>query len=155
MRRTQTEGFTLVELLIATGILAVVLTGLIMLFIRCSVLANLTHNKTVAMSEVQSLMEVIREHSFDDIVTDYAYGGSLNPFDLEQLNGKGVIYIDSSNAELLRIEIVVSWENKFGRIIGEDLDLDGVLDSGSPGEDINGDSKISSIATVVSLLAKR
>ena len=145
-------GFTLVELLMATIILSVVLVGLIQLFIRCSVLTELASNITAAMSEAQGKMEEIRNYDFDSIATDYVNGGALNPFDLTQLAGKGIIYIDSSNADLLEVEIVISWQNKYGRIIGEDLDLDGTLDTG---EDVNGDSKLSSIATLVSQIAER
>jgi prepilin-type N-terminal cleavage/methylation domain-containing protein len=149
------KGFTLVELLLATIILSVVLVGLLQLFIRCSVLTELSNNVTAAMSEAQGKMEEIRNYDFDSIATDYVAGGALNPFDLTQLTGKGVIYIDSSNADLLEIEIVISWQNKYSRIVGEDLDLDGVLDTSPTTEDVNGDSKLSSIATLVSNIAER
>ena len=146
------SGFTLVELLLATIILAIVLAGLIQVFIRCSVLTELSNNVTAAMSEAQGKMEEIRNYNFNSIATDYVGGGSLNPFDLTELTGKGVIYINSGNAELLEVKIVINWQNKYGRIVGEDLDLDGVLDAG---EDINGDNQLSSIATVVSKIARR
>ena len=149
------KAFTLVELLVAVIALAVVLVGLVQVFIRCSVLAELSQNKTVAMSEAQGKLEELRNYNFDNIAADYAYGGALNPFTLDQLNGTGVIYIDSSTADILEIEIVISWENKYGRIIGEDDDLDGVLDTGSPSEDDNGDGKLSSIVTLISRIAAR
>ena len=147
------EGFTLAELLLAVIILGFVLGGLLQVFIRCSVLAELAYNKTVAMSEAQGKMEEIRSYDYGSIAADYASGGSQgNTFSLSQLTGTGVIYIDSSNADLLEVEIVVSWQNKYGRIIGEDIDLDGALDSG---EDVDGNNKLSSIATLVSLIAAR
>lgn len=146
-------GFTLAELLVAVIILGLVLGGLLQVFIRSSVLAELAYNKTVAMSEAQGKMEEIRNYDYDSIAADYASGGAQgNTFSLSQLTGTGVIYIDSSNADLLEVEIVVSWQNKYGRIVGEDLDLDGELDSG---EDADGNGKLSSIATLVSLIAKR
>ena len=148
-------GFTLVELLMAVITLAAVLAGLIQVFIRCSTLAELSHHKTLVMSEAQSKMEEIRSHDFDVIAADYVYGGALNPFDLNQLTGKGVIYINDSTADLLRIEIVISWRDKYNRMIGEDLDLDGILDAGPLAEDRDGNGKLSSIATIVSLVAAR
>lgn len=147
------SGFTLVELLVAVLILGFVLVGLIQVFVRCSVLAELARNKTTAMSEIQGKMEEIRNYSFNSIATDYASGGSQgNTFSLTQLTGMGIIYIDSSNADLLEIKIVASWQNKYGRIIGEDLDLDGALDTG---EDTDGDGDLSSIATLEGMVAER
>jgi len=145
-------GFTLVELLLATIIMSVVLVGLIQVFIQCSVLAEMARNKTIALSEAQGKIEEIRNYDYDAIATDYVLNGGLNPFDLSQLTGKGVIYIDSTNTELLEVEVVISWEDKYDRIIGEDLDLDGVVDTG---EDINSNSQLDSIATLTTYIAKR
>lgn len=147
------KGFTLIELLIAVLILGFVLTGLIQVFIQCSVLTDLAHNKTTVMSEAQGKMEEIRNHTFDSVVTDYASGGSEgNTFSLSQLNGMGTIYIDDTNPDLLEVKIVVSWENKDGRIIGGDLDLDGDFDSG---EYVNGEGEFESIGTLMTLIASR
>lgn len=65
------NGFTLAEILIAVGILAVVMIGLLQVYIHCSVLAEAAGNKSVAMSEAQSKMEEIRNHAFEDIVSTY------------------------------------------------------------------------------------
>jgi len=148
------KGFTLVELLVAVLILGFVLGGLIQVFIRCSALSQLARNKTAVMSELQGEMEKIRNYSYDAITTDYVAGGpmNLNPFDLDQVTGKGVIYIDASNSELLEIKIVASWEDKYGRIIGGDFDLDGEVDTG---ETLDGDGDLTSIARVISLVARR
>jgi len=98
-------------------------------------------------------MNEIREYDFDSIAADYASGGSQgNTFNLSQINGMGIIYIDLSNSLLLEIEIVVSWLNQFNRVIGEDQDLDGVLDAG---EDLNNNGKLDSVVEMVSLVAKK
>ena len=147
------NGFTLIELLIVASILSVVIAGIINLYIYTSVAAQLAGNKTLAVSEAQSKIEEIRNHTFDDITVDYTSGGTPgNTFSLSQLNGIGVIYIDSSNAELLEIEVIVSWQDKYNRVIGEDLDLDGILDAG---EDVNGNGKLDSIIKVESMVTRR
>jgi len=64
-------GFTLVELMSATMILAVVLVGLIQLFIHCSFLSELSKNKTIAMSIAQGKLEDIRSTDYDSIVSTY------------------------------------------------------------------------------------
>ena len=142
------QGFTLVELLMAVIILGFVLVGLIQVFLQCSVLAELSSNKTTAMSELQGKMEEIRNSTYSSIAGTYDNA----TFDLSQLTGKGVIDVDSTNADLLEIKIVASWQNKYGRIIGEDLNLDGVLDAG---EDTDGDGALSSIATLMTKIASR
>jgi prepilin-type N-terminal cleavage/methylation domain-containing protein len=66
------KGFTLVELLSATAILAVVLMGLIQMFVRCSFLSELAKNKTIAASIAQSKLEEIRDTDYEDIVSTHA-----------------------------------------------------------------------------------
>ena len=51
------KGFTLVEVLIAVGILAVVIVGLLQLFVYCSNLAEAAGNTTLAINEAQNKME--------------------------------------------------------------------------------------------------
>ena len=109
---------------------------------------------TNALTDAQSKLEEMRSDTFSQITTDYSSGGTPgNTFNLTQGNGKGVIYIDSSNSTLLTITIVVSWQNNQDRrIIGEDLNLNGVLDAG---EDTDGNGKLSSPVTLVGLIASR
>lgn len=146
-------AFTLIELMIAAGILALVLVGLLLLFIYSLSLSELAGNLTIAISQAQGKLEEIRNHSFDSIAVDYGESGSPgNIFNPGQLDGKGVIYIDDTNPELLEIEIAVSWRGKGNRIIGEDKNLNGTLDAD---EDNNGNGKLDSPASLVSLIAER
>ncbi|MDP8266247.1 MAG: prepilin-type N-terminal cleavage/methylation domain-containing protein [Candidatus Aceula meridiana] len=149
------QGFTLVELMIVAAILAVVVVGMLKIFIFSSESAAIAADKTLALSAAQDKIEEIRNHSFDDIVADYAAGGTPgNAFTVSNLTSSGVVYIDSTNAELLIVKAVVCWEDKYGRIIGEDANLNGALDAGedTPGEENN---EIDSIASLVSMVAKR
>ena len=112
------QGFTLVEVLIAIGILAIVIVGLLQLFVYCSTLAEAAGNTTLAVNEAQNEMEEIRNHSFGSIATDYASGGTPgNTFTLTNLNGTGTITTSQigGSSELLQIQIDVSWQNKNGR----------------------------------------
>lgn len=147
------RGFSLLELMFVIAILVVVIAGMIRLFIYTSTQVDIAGRKTIALSQAQNKLEEIRNHDFDLITADYGSGGTPgNTFDLSLINGKGVIYINSSNSELLTLEIVVSWRNKYNRIIGEDLDLDGALDAG---EDINSNGKIDSGIEVISFVTRR
>ena len=148
------KGFSLLEVLLTVSILTITLIGLLQLFVYCSFLSELSGNVTLAVTEAQNKLEEIRNHNYSLITADYIEGGSPgNTFNLSQGAGKGVIYIDSSNPSLLQIQVVVSWKNnKNDRVIGEDTNLNGSLDSG---EDLNGNGKLDSPATVVSLIARR
>jgi len=119
------SGFTLVEVVLAAGILAFVIVAMVKVFIYTSTQAELAGEKTLATLAAQSKLEEIRNHDYDNISTDY--DGSI--FDPTGLNGMGKIYVGGS-AELLEITAVVCWRDKYGRLIGEDKNLDGNLDSG-------------------------
>ena len=112
------KGFTLVEVLIAVGILAVVIVGLLQLFVYCSTLAEAAGNTTLAINEAQNKMEEIRNHDFNAIAVDYASGGTPgNTFALTSLNGTGTITTSQvgGSYELLQIQVDVAWQNKNGR----------------------------------------
>lgn len=82
--------------------------------------------------------------------------------------GSGFIYIDNTDPELLEIEVVMSWVSKKGipipnvvveadkqkyrRVVGEDQNLNGVLDAG---EDVNGNGKIDSSIVLKTLLTNK
>ncbi len=147
------SGFTLVEVMVATGILAFVISQLLSLFIYTSTQAELAGNKTTAVSKAQNKIEEIRNYSYASIPAAYASGGAVgNSFSVSPLQGMGVVYIDSSNVELLTVETDVSWRNKYGRIVGEDTNLNGAIDAG---EDVNGNGKLDSPIKLVSMITRR
>lgn len=153
MKKNKNDGFTLVELIITASILAIVIGGLVRLFMFTSVLGEIAGNKTTAISEAQTKLEEIRNHDFQQISTDYAAGGTPgNIFNLTLLDGKGAIYIASTTPELLTIKIAISWKNKYNRITGEDKNLDGIL---SLDEDVNSNGEFDSTVTLQSILTER
>lgn len=71
-------GFTLVELMVTTFVVATALMGLIKLFIDCTLLGELSKQKTIAMSVAQGQLEEIRGHTYSDVVDDFASDCACN-----------------------------------------------------------------------------
>jgi len=66
--------------------------------------------------------------------------------------GKGVVYVNNSNPDLLEVEVDVSWRNRDGRVIGEDTNLNGQIESG---EDLVNIGKLDSPVKIITYLAER
>ena len=116
------RGFTLVDVLIGGIILGIGLCAMVGLFSHCSVLADTARELTIVMSAAQSKLEEIQSQDYNLIPGLYAQDGSIgNSFSLSQITGRGCIYIDESNPDLLEIEVVISWRRgRVGDITGED-----------------------------------
>ena len=89
-------------------------------------------------------MTEIDNASFTQILASYNNAS----FDIANINGKGIVYIDDSAPNILKITAVVSWKQGNGRIIGEDSNLNGQLDAG---EDKNGNGSLDSLVQFVTL----
>jgi prepilin-type N-terminal cleavage/methylation domain-containing protein len=147
-KKRSNNGFTLIEIMLAVGILAFALSAILAAFISCSVLVTTSKNVNIATNAALGLMEEIRTSSFARIYGDY---NGLN-FILNDIpSSRGVVYVDDTNPELLEVTISVCWRQG-NRIIGEDANLNGVLDSG---EDANGNGIIDSTVQVVTQIANR
>ena len=148
------KGVTLIEILVALFVLVIGILGTLQLFSYCAYLAEMSGNTNYIIDQAQSKIDEMRSSSFSLIATNYASGGTPgNTLTLTNPTAKGVIIIDSSTADLLQVEINVSWKNERNdRIIGEDLDLDGVLDAG---EDVNGNGKLDSPVKLITLIARK
>lgn len=116
------KGFTLIEVLVAVGILVIILAGLLLSYTSCFILNETTRNLTFAMNAAQNVLEEIREHTFSRIYRDY----NRRTFEVPQIppgNSRGLVEVDNSNPDLLRITITVCWRQSGGRIIGGDRNL--------------------------------
>lgn len=149
---TNHSGFTLVEVMLVTGIMVFVLVSMLSLFIHTTVLAEMSGNKTLAVAAAQTKIEEIRQYGYDNIAVDYALGGDPgNTFVPAGPEGIGLVTIGGT-AELRSIDVRVFWKDRYDRIVGEDLDLDGILD---PGEDKNGNGELDSPVHLRTLLTRR
>lgn len=153
MKCQKKEGFSFPELLVAVGILSVIVVGMIQVFVSSSVLGELSQNSVSAFDQMVSKFEEIRHTNLDDLEAIYGVGGSEGAtFAIDLPPGMGLISLDTSNPDLVQISIQMSYRNKYGRITGEDSNLNGVLDVG---EDQNGNGVLDSPLTLSTVIAKR
>lgn len=141
-------GFSLVEILLAVAILAFALCGILTMYSTCFVLTATSKNINIATNAAQGLIEEIRSSPFTRIISDY---NGLNFIVNAIPSSRGVVYVDDTDPDLLELTISACWKQG-NRIIGEDTDLDGVLDAG---EDANGNGIIDSPVELVTRIANR
>jgi type II secretory pathway pseudopilin PulG len=147
-RKASEKGFTLAEMLLAVGIAAYALCGIVATYIACFSLISTSKNVSIATAAAQGLLEEIRTDFFPQIVDDY----DLLIFAVNGIpSSRGVVYVDDTNPELLRITISICWRQNL-RVIGEDKNLNGVLNTG---EDANSNGIIDSPVEIVALVANR
>lgn len=133
----------------AATILAYALCGLLAMYVNCFGLIAISRNVSIATTAAQGLIEEIRDAPFTNITDDYA---NLKFTVNNMPSNKGVVYVDEADPELLRVTISVCWREG-PRVIGEDTNLNGVLDSGEDASPYNG--IIDSVVELVTQVANR
>lgn len=137
-------GFTLLELMLTAVILIGVLMALVGVPIYCFNLAETNYNTANAYNNAREQIESIFS-AVGNIVEDNTTFTLLNP------EGKGRIEITEVSPDVFQVRVVVCWKQRGGRIIGEDSNLNGVLDSG---EDLDGDGALDSPCEIITLMTK-
>lgn len=120
------RAFTLPELLLAAAILAVVVTGMLSLFVSCLFLNENNRNLTVASSHAQYIMEEIKNTDFMAIKSkadngdwDWCQAGDFSDHSLAYLNSEcvdtQVNWQDAPSNTLLDVVVQVNWQDRGGR----------------------------------------
>ncbi len=138
-------GLTLPELLLASVIMILAFAGILISYLRCLELSEISRNSSIAIQAVESRMERIRNTAFAQIKPTY----HNVIFSVPAINGMGVSYVDDSNPQLLKVTVTYCWRQSNGRIVGEDTNLNGVLNNG---EDRNGNGILDSLAQAVTYI---
>lgn len=165
LRLSNENGFTLSEIMVAALVLVTILVGLLASYVTCLDFNETTRNTTLALNAAQQKLEEMKDYSFSLLCTDYnSTTFTLDVMPTGESQGRVYVFVDSSPTGLnscsgaydctcdydtLRVVISVCWRQKSGRVMGEDKDLDGVLDTG---EDKNNNSVIDSPAMLTSYL---
>lgn len=118
---------TLPELIVGAGLLVIVLTGLILSYLRAIELQEVAQATSLATKAAVSRLEEIRATTpFSQIKVLY----DQVPFDVSGLTAKGVTYINDADAGLLWVTSSISWRQRSGRVYGGDKNLNGQVDVG-------------------------
>ncbi len=139
------KGFSLPELMVAALVMIIAFSGVILSYIRCIYLNEVSRSQTLSLLAVKSRVEMIKNTTFAQIPLVY----NNITFVLPDIKGRGISYVATVNPSLLRITVSYCWKQKDGRVFGEDTDLDGILDVG---EDKNGNGLIDSPVTITTFL---
>jgi len=128
-KKKKQSGLTLIEVLAAAGIMATCISGLLLTYINLFTVTDLMRDFTLAANAASQKVEELKHNSFDSILafdnTTFNITGFPNAAD-----AVGRIEVsNTTNAHLRRIRVVVSFRTR-GRVIGEDSNLNGMLDSG-------------------------
>lgn len=153
--RQMKRGFTLIELMLVAGVFVFVITGLLLGYIGCLRLNDFNRNLTIAFNIAQLQIEELRNTLFYNITDE-----SLDNITLENLYGfDGSCYIDveratsnSTDIDVINIRLVMCWREMIGRIIGEDINLNGKFELT---EDTNNNSRLDSPCVIETAIAKQ
>ena len=136
------RGFTIPELMMACFVLQALFVGAIVTIVKCMEYSDLARHQSQALASVRTRMMQIENTPYAQVFATY----HDTNFTAAGLNGLGKILVDDSDPSLLTITTTFCWRERSGRVIGEDSDLDGVLDAG---EDKNANGRIDSSVQIV------
>lgn len=122
------KGFTLIEVMIGAGILAGLFVGLMSIYFYCFDLQETARNTSLALNEVRTRLEEIKNSDFAVIVNTYTPTSdplppSVTNINLTSIPTGGIMRIEAgfvtgSSETLIDLRIVACWRQKGGRIVG-------------------------------------
>lgn len=162
------KSMSLVEVMVAGAILAFCLVGVLGAYASLFILADVARDTSLVSNAVQFEMEQLKKESFDTLdgynnrLFYVAYTSSdytnvsitTTAPEASLLIAVGKITVQTittyTKSSIKEIRIVASFKSK-NRVVGEDANLNGDLDSG---EDSNGNSRLDSPVELVTLVVR-
>lgn len=142
------QGFTLPELLIATTVLLLSSVGILFTYVQCLDLNSINHDSASVLQKNRNMMEEILSSSPGAVHETY----HEKTFPIENPTGIILVKVNDQDPQLLIVTVRAFWKQSKGRIMGEDLNLNGFLEQE---EDINKNGELDSPNTLVSYIYNR
>ena len=142
------RAFTLPELLIAATVVLMASVGILFTYIQCLELNSINHSSTLVFQSCRNMMEEIK--SISPGLAHDTYNNKT--FSINEPKGIGLITVNDQNPQLLTVTVKCFWKQAKGRLIGEDKNLNGMLDEG---EDTNKNNELDSPVTLVTYVYNR
>jgi prepilin-type N-terminal cleavage/methylation domain-containing protein len=146
MKRRQ--GFTLPELLIASTVVLLTSVGILFTYVQCLELNRMNHDTSLVLQAVRNLMEEIRSVSPSMVHDTYNEKTHL----IEEPKGIVLVTVNDQDPQLLLVTAKCFWKQGKGRMMGEDINFNGMLDLG---EDVNKNDALDSPLTLVTYVHNR
>ncbi len=160
------SGFTLIEVLFASGILVTCLCEILLTYSNMFIAADLMRDFTLVNNAMQAKMEDVKRENFAKltdnrtglfILTDYGLPSTIESMGRIEVTEKfdNNNYTGNYADRLTKVRLIASFKSR-GRIIGEDKNLDGDLDlpPPEPGEDtFLANGRLDSPVEIVTLIA--
>lgn len=146
LRRHTKEGFTLPELMVAAMITIIAFLGILYTYARYLELDELSRNTSIALQASQNKLESIKNTDFDQIFATY---NNQQFVSTGITNGRGVVWVNDANPKLMIITVTFCWRQSNNRLIGEDTNLNGTLNTG---EDANGNGVLDSPVQLIAYI---
>ncbi|MFA5100754.1 MAG: prepilin-type N-terminal cleavage/methylation domain-containing protein [Candidatus Omnitrophota bacterium] len=123
------SGLTLIEVLVSVAIMATCISGMLLTYINLFTITDLMRDFTLAMNAASQKVEEIKCNPYDSILAFNNSTFTVAGFpDASDAIGR-IEVSNTTNAYLRKVRVVVSFRTR-GRVIGEDANLNGLLDSG-------------------------
>jgi Tfp pilus assembly protein PilV len=153
MKKLRKCGFTIVEVMVTTFVLVVAICGLLGLFLSSIVLNETSRNASLATQAAQARLEELKNVIFSDLSTYNNTAFAVSGFGAGLAKGRvevsDTIY-NTSDYNLKKVHISVSWKQNANRIVGEDINLDGAYEVS---EDKNNNGEINSPAEIYTFIS--
>ena len=145
-KKLSNQGFTLAELMVAAMVTVIAFMGILYTYARYLELDELSRNTAIALQASQNKIEAIKNTLYANIYATF----NNQTFTASGItNGKGSVTIDNTNPKLMLITVTFCWKQTNGRLMGEDTNLNGVL---NVGEDTNGNGAMDSPVQLIAYI---
>lgn len=104
----QRRAFTLLELMTAVAILLVVTSGLLVMFVNCMVMNEMSNHLLIAANDAQYVLEQMKSLAYSEIA-------NYTPPTFTNLNNETVSLTRTVGSTIANVSVNVTWNEKQGQ----------------------------------------